>query len=254
MITQNQNHTIDEILGDFGIYLYPDILKDELKNSLDVSKLNIKNLEKYNHLLISVNYAWQKVLRYEVYFQDFYSNSEKIDKTEELNHHIHAYLQDMDTLKNKIENLFFELKKDIKKIAINKGEIEGFFQAGLDKTKEVFNRVIKHRIQHVHRNFQFMDGDLMKAENAQRVIDILNNPVLATVINQEYKPTAVAKLEKDKMESFDVAKTRWVKTAKNNSQQTSGFLDSILGVIKPSLYQFLDIKPTKDILGSVSNK
>lgn len=254
MLTQNQNHTIDEILGDFGVYLYQDILKDEFKNSFDVSKLNKKNLEKYNNLLISVNYAWQKILRYEIYFQEFYSNSEKIDKTEELNHHIHAYLQDMDTLKNKIENLFFELKKDIKKIAINKDEIEGFFQAGVDKTKEVFNGVIEHRIQHVHKNFQFMDGDLMKAENAQRVIDMLNNPVMTSVINQDYKPVAIAKLEKDKIESFDVAKARWVKTAKNNSGQTSGFLASILGAIKPSLYQFLDIKPTKDILGLVSKK
>ncbi len=254
MLTQNQNHIIDEILGDFGVYLYPDILRDELKNSLDVSKLNKKNLEKYNNLLISVNYAWQKILRYEVYFQEFYSNSKKIYKTEELNHHIHAYLQDMDTLKNKIENLFFELKKDIKKIAINKDDIEGFFQAGVDKTKEVFNGVVEHRIQHVHRNFQFMDGDLMKAENAQRVIDMLNNPAMTSVINQEYKPVAIAKLEKDKIGSFDVAKARWVKTAKNNNEQTSGFLASILGVIKPSLYQFLEIKPTKDILGLVSKK
>ncbi len=254
MLTQNQNHIMDEILGDFGICLYPDILKNELKNLLDVSRLNKKNLEKYNNLLISVNYAWQKILRYEVYFQEFYSNSEKIDRTEELNHHIHAYLQDMDTLKNKIENLFFGLKKDIKKIAINKDDIEDFFQAGVEKTKEVFNGVIEHRIQHVHRNFQFIDGDLMKAENAQRVIDMLNNPSMASIINQEYKPVAIAKLKKDKIESFDVAKARWLKTAKNNNGQTSGFLASILEVIKPSLYQFLEIKPTKDILDLVSKK
>ena len=69
-----------------------------------------------------------------------------------------------------------------------------------------------------------------------------------------YNTTIIAKLEKDKIESFDVAKARWVKTAKDNSQQTSGFLASILGVIKPNLYQFLEIKPTKDILGLAGKK
>ncbi len=106
----------------------------------------------------------------------------------------------------------------------------------------------------MHRNFQFTDGDLAKAENAQRVIDMLNNPVVAPMINQEYKPTMIAKLEKDKSESFDVAKARWVKTAKNNCQQTSGFLAALLGAIKPSLYEFLDIKPVKDILASDTKK
>lgn len=254
MITQPQNHIIDEMLADFGFYLNPNLLKEEYQNLLDSSKVNKENLEKYNLLLISVNYAWQKTSRYELYFQEFYSNSENIEKFEELKHHIHAYLQDVDTLKNKIENLFGALKNDLKKVAINKDEISGFFQAGIDKTGEVFSGVLRHRVQHVHRNLQFTDGDLLKAENAHRVLEMFSNPTFDAMLNQEYKPIAIAKLKKDKEESFDVAKKRWIKTAQKNNEQTLGFLASILGVIRPSLCKFLEIKPTKEILGLVNSK
>ena len=47
MITQPQNHTIDEMLADFGIYLNTNLLKKEYQDSLDSSKVTKENLEKY---------------------------------------------------------------------------------------------------------------------------------------------------------------------------------------------------------------
>lgn len=157
---------INEILTDLAVYQEPDSLLEKYKERIKEIEVDKSKLRKYWDLVINVRYAWQKTLKYELYFAEFYSSSGKIEKIEALNHHIHTYLQDMITLKNKIEVLFGSLKNDIKKIAIDKDEVVAFFEAGIQKTKDVFNGISKYRDPHVHEGMRFQDGDLLKAENA----------------------------------------------------------------------------------------
>ena len=154
----------------------------------------------------------------------------------------------MTILKNKIEVLFGNLKNDIKRIAINKGRVADFFEAGIQKTKEVFNGISKRRNPHTHEGMRFLDGDLLKAKNAREFLKILSNPVFDAVLNQEYKPKIVAKITQEKEESFDMAKKRWIDMARTNSEQASGYLNALLTKVRPSLYQFLGIKAVEDIL------
>ena len=121
-------NVIDEMLLDFGVYIDPKILKDDLGKLLDITSANTDGIKKYRELLSNVKFAWQKTLKYKHYFEEFYPPVEKVEKFEALNHHIHAYLQDMIILKNKIEVLLGEMKNDIKKIASNKSEIDTFLR------------------------------------------------------------------------------------------------------------------------------
>lgn len=247
---EEKRHAIEEIMADFAFYQNPNLLRWEYSSLLDVSKTNREGLKKYMQLFFSLRRAWQKTLRYKKYFEDFYPPAEKIEKIEALNHHIHAYLQDMTALKNKIEVLLGEMKNDIKKIASNKSDIDMFFRAGVEKTKEVFSGVSKHRDEHHHRGMQFFDNDLLKAENAYGFMEMLNNPLFNAMVNQEYKPEVIAKFTKEKEESFEVAKKRWVEIANKNDEQTTGYLDELLKGVRPTLYQFLNIRPVQDIIAS----
>ena len=245
---QKKQHAIDEIMRDFAFYQYPDLLKKEYSSFLDVTKANHEGIKKYMRLFSNLRYAWQKTLKYKQYFEEFYPPTEKIEKIEALNHHIHAYLQDMTTLKNKIEVLLGEMKNDIKKIALNKSDVDAFFKEGVEKTKEVFAGVSKHRDKHHHRGIRFFDGDLLKAENAYGFLEMLSNPVIDVMLNQEYKPEIVAKFTKEKEESFEAAKKRWIEMANKNDVQASGYLDTMLKGIRSIFYQFLNIKPIHEII------
>lgn len=104
----------------------------------------------------------------------------------------------METLKNKIEVLFGEMKNDIKKVASNKKAIDEFFKAGIEKTREVFAQVSTHSGGHRHRGMRFFDPDLLKAENAHGFLEIISTPQFDTMLNQEYKPQLVEKYTKER--------------------------------------------------------
>lgn len=244
-------HILNEIIADLGAYMEPDLFKDGYKDLLNSTKVSKKELHKYNRLLSSIHYAWKKTTKYEIYFSEFYSNSDKIENFEQLNHHIHAYLQDADTLKNKIQNLFGALKNDLKQVVINKKEVSDFLETGIQKTGEVFEGILQHRRDHIHHGTRFTDNDLLKAENAYTSIQLMSQPVFDAILNQDRKQELLAKLEKQKDESFEVAKARWIKTAHDNNIQTAGYLDAILKVLRPMLYDYLNIKEMKEIMRSV---
>lgn len=248
-------HPIELILADFVIYQKPNYLMKEYQELFDISSADLKNLEKYRKSISNIRYAWRKILVYKKYFSDFYPESdEKIKDFEALNHHIHAYLQDMDTLKNKVLNFLYELKKDLKKVAINKEDIEIFIKAGVDKTLESFEGVLKYRRQHVHNGMRFIDGDLLKSENARASLEMFDNPVFDSMLNQKYKPELITKIKEEEKEGFESGKERWIKMAENNNVQTTGFLKETLEIIQPSLYQFLKIESSVDILKKYNEK
>jgi len=238
---------IEEIIGNLAIYLNPKYLFKEYRKQLDTTKINKFNLQKYWDLLSNIQYAWQKILKYKLYFKEFYPSSNKIEKFEALNHHIQAYLQDMTIFKNKIEVFLGVLKNDTKKMATNKVEVVDFFKAKIQKTKEVFESVSKYRDPHTHKGKRFLDGDLLKAENDYNAIAIFQN-FFTTTLNPKYKVEFIKKLKKRKEESFESAKLRWVKMARKNDEQTSGYLNMLLKGIRPSLYQFLKIKSVKETI------
>jgi hypothetical protein len=247
-IDPHTRHQIDQILADFTVYIEPKLLKDDVTELLNVAGANIDSIKKYRQLLSNIKYAWQKVLRYKFFFATFYTADNAIDKVEALNHNIHAYLQDMDTLKNKIMVFLEELKKDLKKVASNKDEVIVFIDAGRDKTLEVFDGVLKYRRPHVHNGMRFMDGDLLKAENAHETIKMFTETPMAEMLNPDYKDEWFNELAIEKETSFETAKSRWITMAESNDEQTTGYLNSLFETIRPSINQLLGITSVMDVL------
>ena len=240
-----KQNKIDQIMSDFALYLNPDLLKDEYSTIIVNTKFKKEKMEEYLQLMADIHYAWQKTLRYETYFTEFYPDSKSIEKFEALNHHIHAYLQDMTILKNKIEVFLNTIKNGIKKSADSKKNVDEFFKKGIEKTKNVFADISKNRDPHHHRGMRFFDSDLLKAENAHRASEIFQ---IDSYVNPKRKPEIIHKLVEKEKEGFDIAKVRWIEIAKKNAKQTSEYLDELMEIIYSPLYDFLEITDPIELL------
>ena len=74
------------------------------------------NGKKYTDLIRNIRYAWLKVGKYPTYFDAFYPSPEIISEAECLTHHVHAYLDDLYTVKTKVFTLSLFDDKMIKKL------------------------------------------------------------------------------------------------------------------------------------------
>ena len=238
-----KGNAISKILAELAVYQNPDILLPEYSSLLDTTKVDNIELTKYYELISNIDYAWKKTLRYEKYFSDFYPPHENIGEIEVLNHHIHSYFEDMTILKNKVTVFLGTLKNDAKKGFANKKEINEFFDAAIEKTYEVFAGIAIHREPHHHRGRRFFDGDLLRAENAEQMMGFIENPVFGDMIKPEAKSQIMAEHQKEKEESFESAKRRWIETARKNGEQTSGYINDLMGLVRQTLYQFLNVVP-----------
>ena len=249
MINKIKNNTLDEVLSDLSVYSYPEIFEEKYIEKTS-KNINIRILKKYSLLLYAVNSSWQKTLQYKFIFDEFYYESNNLNKFSQLEHHIHAYLQDMDTFKNKMEILFDNLKKDTKDKVVNQKDVLEFFTKGKEKIKEVFAKISKYRVPHVHQGQRFADGDILKAENTQRILDLFELKNVLEKLNSNILPEKKVEMLKDQEDYFNKAKIRWVNIAINNDEQTTNFLEFMIKSIKPILYKVFDIVPLKDILQS----
>lgn len=114
---------IDKILMNFTVYMNPEVTSIELSYGKD---FNLKIMNRYYKQLSSIRWFLKKVLKYELYFSDFYpKETHSISDSEALEHHVHAYLEDLNTLKTKIIDYIGSLKNDLQPIAKNKEEVSG---------------------------------------------------------------------------------------------------------------------------------
>src|SRR5690606_496328 len=107
----------------------------------------------------------KKVKRYGVYFVQFYPGQPgEISEAEALEHHIHAYLEDCDCLRNKILVFFDVLSKDVRRTATNSQEWAEAFQYIKDQIYKVFKGIAQHRAPHHHAGMRFADSDIIDAD------------------------------------------------------------------------------------------
>jgi len=233
--------TLDRILAELTFYSKPDILKEQYREDFDFTKINSEALDKYQKILTNIKWSQQKILKYPVYFSDFYAES--IPKDEALEHHIHAYIEDLNILRNKLHYFLGSLGNDIQKIAINREEIKEAFQFIKDEIYRVFNDVSNVRNPHNHAGDRLVDGDLVDVRLAGVIL------AEGFPFKDNFRPEFLDELRERERNSFDKAKARWIEMSENNAEQTSGLVEDTISSNKGFLYQYLDIR-TLDFLDS----
>jgi hypothetical protein len=233
IIKMDKMNSLDRILLDIDVHLNPELLLEEYKSKIDNSNTDKEKLKTYDKLFWSVKKTYEKIEKYELYFAEFYPTTEKITKFEALDHHIHAYLEDLDILKNKIVHSIQTLKNDLKRIATNKKEIDEALNGFVERIRVVFDGVSANRHPHHHVGMRFCDGNLVESEMMH--IMIQKDFPLHERINTE-----VAKRREEDL--FNKARQDWIGVAHKNNEQILGLINEVFKRNNDFIYKVLCIK------------
>lgn len=236
--------SIEKLLAILFVHSEPEILGEEVKALIAASHVNRKMLRRYIDLVRAIHYAWQKVGKYEMYFKDFYPSNGVIGEIECLNHHIHAYLDDLYTVRQKVFVLLNNLKNDANKVASNAGEFMAVIKELEEKMMKGFKELDDNRGQHRHAGIRFVHGDLLHAENAESLIAQLDNPVFGSIFDEEKKKKLIEKITAERVSSFEKAKKWWIETAKSNKENLDENMDKLFSGLAQNIYQILGIEET----------
>lgn len=227
---------LERLLRDLISHQDPQLLKEEYRSRIDTTKINVPKLDEYLILLMGINQAFTKIQRYPIYFAKFYpSNEESIKRAEALKHHMHAYLEDLNIFKNRTIAFLGTLKNDLKKIAINKEDVEVALDTIIKNTREVFDQVSQYRNPHNKRGMDFIDSDLVDHEMAYTMLSD-ENP-----LRDRFLPEFIDTLTRRREESFETAKENRIELSEKNCTELKGFLDHVIRNSRNLIDQFLGI-------------
>ncbi len=212
-----------KIFHKIGLLHMPEILKDEYKKLFMGERENVDSgmVKEYFEILIRIKSALEKVQKYPLYFNEFYPNSELITREEALEHNIHALLQDIYILREKILTFLNILKKDLLKISANKKEIDEALEFIKNQVIVSFENATNTRNTHTHGKTSFSDYNVTISGTMQ---SMLKGP-LPEEWNQE---KAREMLTRKSEEAFASAKKDWIERAENICIQTVGITEDIL--------------------------
>ena len=227
-----------KVLAILSVYIEPDIFIPEFRSGFKKgSNFDLKKVKKYNQLLLSVSWFVKKVSKYQIYFEKFYPDPKEIPDFEALEHHVHAYLEDAATVKNKLSEYIGALKNDIGQIASNKDEIKKALDFLNGQVHKAFESPLGLRRQHRHNGYKFVDGNLVDAEMAEIMLGD-KSPFKGMMT--EY---AIGKFTAQRKDSFEKAKNFWLENARKNDSQVIGVANETVEKTKDFLFKLLDIDP-----------
>lgn len=244
--------SLDKLIAILFVHDEPEILGDEGKALVVAISIDKKMLKRYIDLARNIRYSWQKVKRYPDYFDRFYPSNEVISEVECLTHHIHAYLDDLYTVQEKVFVLLNTLKNEANKVVNNADEFKASLEQLKEKMKKGSVELDKHRGQHRHKGMRFFHEELLRAENAEMQIAQLNG-LFSSMFDEEKKKYLVVKLAVERDENFTAARKYWVETAKRNSEMLDKSFDSLFYGLGQNIYQLLGIETTARVLLALSD-
>lgn len=227
---------IDILIFNLLIYLHPDFFLPPYNLEIKKGKnFDVKLVTKYWQILTTIDWFVKKISRYEIFFMEFYPTNEKITQFEALEHHIHAYLEDMETVKNKLTFFVDNLKKDLIKISTNKKEINEGFALLRGNIFQVFSSSYL-RVEHRHGKTRFADHYVVDGQVAQTILEMPD-------IKNRLTETGLEKVNNKLESSIIEGKKWWAKNAADNYQQIKGLVNEVMKRNSSFLYEVLEIKP-----------
>lgn len=223
-----------------ALYLEPGLIKSEFRGEILSDGINKKLAKKHDRLLFFVTQASNKIGRYPVFFSEFYSASDKISKNEALEHHIHAYLEDLTGLKEKLVAFLNEFKKDLKGASLSDA---GKYEKLTRWVEERFGKVAQLRVPHAHRGPRHLDSSLVDSDSAQFIL------TQANVFPISRKGMELLREKQEK--AFNKARDTWTAVASENVDILTRLINLVGSQIEKDFFKLLKIQPPDDLLNIV---
>lgn len=213
---------------------HPNLLKLNIEIRKNKEVYRNEQVEKYKELLQSVSWFLRKAKKYQLYFEEFYSKSPLIPDHEALEHHVHAYIEDLYALREKLLRLSNTVKNDVKKIHPNNKQLIDNFEIRAQKIIDVFSVITSTRVPHVHAGFIHVVEEALDAQMAQIMLE---TPQLRSRLTEE----GVAFYQKMLFEKTLQGKIEYQKIAESNYEQLKLFTDMLVSSLGICLYEILGI-------------
>jgi len=165
-----------------------------------------KRAKDYFYKLTDIGYLFNRLLNYDIYFQYFYPNTDKISADEVVEYHIQSYIQDFFLLKERLYSIINSLKKDLVNCQItNIGEVKHALNHLKNKVEESLQSGLNLRDIHTHER-TISDLDILKAR-------LIRMTYRQEILKQKYK------------DLIDKAKEKYIKQAINNKMALNELKD-----------------------------
>jgi len=239
-MNDSQLTSLDKVVADILAYKEPKMLMKAASDLVDNSSVDMKMLDRYYPLVTAVRQAYQKVIRYPIYFEKFYPQDNEVTQIEAMRYHLHSYLHDLSRLEQKIKVLLDALKNDYKKTTDDVQEISEYVKAIKAIVLNTFTEVGAKRNPHQHEGMDFEDSKLLGASIGELFAG--DNGLLKNYLPPQKREEIKAKIEDD----FSEARMDWINLSNRNNARLTDFVNHIFGWIRPLLNQLLGIKPFID--------
>lgn len=224
----------EKLRFNFTIILYPDILLEPIHIEKG-DNFNLKKVKDYNLKLYNIASFLDKISKYPIYFKCFFPQDEKISKFEALEHHIHAYIQDLYAFKEKIKTFINLQKKDLKKIHVNPDLIDKNYSDFAQAIEEIFDHIKDIRDPHVHYGSSFLDENIVEGRGLEALIQ---NSELKKYLTEYAKNELPQRIEKN----FTISQNNWIEISSQHVINSIDLLDLIISETKQNLFTLLDFK------------
>lgn len=200
-----------------------DLLTDKRKPQNEREGILLEIFNRINDIFLII----ERLNRYDTYFNNFYpADDSVISEAEALEYHLHSYLQDFYSLREKIMRLLGVIKNNIKHFEFgNPEDVKKLIEHLITQVLKGMEQVINLRGKHVH-DMSVRDSEISRAK-------ILKNL------------TAIEGLDKNALkEKYDAiiaeAKEKYMGQAASNRDQINGmknFIAPRLGHVIAFLYE-----------------
>lgn len=193
--------------------------------------IRIDELELITKRLLEISLFEQKLVKYQIYFNEFYGPREIIPEHEALQYHIHSFLSDVYAYRERLCRFFGYLKHQIPKE--NNSDREALASI-IEKIKTQFKPIVDIRDDHTHGGkdnpgFGYhLEGAAVDFDSLIQFENFLKSDAVKDTVNWEYANESLEAEKRVLLAKLNEAKQKWIEQSAQCTQwraATSNLVD-----------------------------
>jgi len=209
--------------------------------------VNIELLDLYKSRLYELKVIYEKLQKYPTYFTSFY-NSEVISNEDALEYHIHSFLADVYTYREKIAGLLGLMQNKIPAEYVED-------KRSLDDIRKIilnnFEPITSIRKNHTHPITDmgwYSDEGSLKIRNIKALESFLNTEGIKETVNWDYVRERLVVEDAEAVKALEESVERWTKNSASALHMIEQTIPKILDKVSFTIYMTVNIADASELL------